>query len=81
MLAGGCIFLIAYMPNAHAEALMLAMGGLFWGGATPTKYALLGDIMPPSALATAVGAAWYWQSCRSAGPCCNGLGDQRHRQL
>jgi sugar phosphate permease len=57
MLAGACIFLVAYMPNAHAAALMIALGGFFWGGATPTKYALLGDIMPPPALATAVGIA------------------------
>jgi sugar phosphate permease len=57
MLAGVCIFLVAYMPNAHAAALMIALGGLFWGGATPTKYALLADIMPPAVLATAVGVA------------------------
>lgn len=57
MLAGVCIFLIAYMPSAEAAALMIALGGFFWGGATPTKYAMLADIMPPAVLATAVGIA------------------------
>ena len=36
---------------------MIALGGFFWGGATPTKYAMLADIMPPAVLATAVGIA------------------------
>lgn len=54
-LAGAFMYLVSFAPSAELAAVVIAVSGFFWGMATPVSYALILDIAPRGALATAVG--------------------------
>lgn len=55
MLSGVLMYFVSLMPTPQTAALMIGLSGLFWGMVTPVSYALIMDIVPQGALATAVG--------------------------
>jgi sugar phosphate permease len=55
ILSGVFLYFVSLMPTPQAAALMIGFSGLFWGTVTPVSYALVMDIVPQSAIATAVG--------------------------
>ena len=55
MLSGVLMYFVALMPTPQSAALMIGLSGLFWGVVTPVSYALIMDIVPEGAVATAVG--------------------------
>lgn len=54
-LAGVFIYFVSFTPSAELAAVVIALSGFFWGMATPVSYALILDLVPRGALATAVG--------------------------
>ncbi len=55
MLSGVLMYFVSLMPTPQTAALMIGLSGLFWGMVTPVSYALIMDIVPEGAVATAVG--------------------------
>ncbi len=55
MLSGVLMYFVSLMPTPQTAALMIGLSGLFWGTVTPVSYALIMDIVPEGAVATAVG--------------------------
>ncbi|MBS7542827.1 MFS transporter [Ancylobacter oerskovii] len=54
-MAGVFMYFVSFMPSPQTTALMLSLSGLCWGTVTPVSYALILDVVPRGALATAVG--------------------------
>ncbi|WP_315835245.1 MFS transporter [Bradyrhizobium prioriisuperbiae] len=55
MMSGILMYFVSLMPTPQTAALMIGLSGLFWGMVTPVSYALIMDIVPEGAVATAVG--------------------------
>jgi sugar phosphate permease len=49
------MYFVSLMLTSQTAALMIGLSGLFWGTVTPVSYALIMDIVPQGAVATAVG--------------------------
>jgi sugar phosphate permease len=54
-MSGVLIYFVPLMPTPQTAALMIGLSGLFWGMVTPVSYALILDMVPQGAVATAVG--------------------------
>jgi sugar phosphate permease len=55
ILSGVFMYFVSFMPTPQTATLMIGLSGLFWGAVTPVSYALIMDIVPQGAVATAVG--------------------------
>lgn len=53
--SGVFMYFVSFMPTPQTATLMIALSGLCWGAVTPVSYALVMDIVPQNAVATAVG--------------------------
>jgi sugar phosphate permease len=55
ILSGVLMYFVSFMPTPQTATLMIGLSGLCWGAVTPVSYALIMDIVPQGAVATAVG--------------------------
>lgn len=53
--SGVFMYFVSFMPTPQTATLMIGLSGLCWGAVTPVSYALIMDIVPQGAVATAVG--------------------------
>src|SRR5579864_1230018 len=55
ILSGVFLYFVSMMPTPQTAALLIGFSGFFWGMVTPVSYALIMDLVPQGAIATAVG--------------------------
>lgn len=54
-MAGALIYVVSYVSNPYAAAVVMALSAGFWGSALPPLFAMAAQIIPPQVTASGVG--------------------------
>lgn len=54
-MAGALIYVVSYVSNPYAAAIVMALSAGFWGSALPPLFAMAAQIIPPQVTASGVG--------------------------